>query len=194
MVSWILSWGKPSFESGRNMIYLINGETVREPEENQLFFDVISAPVLLNILGCSLHRCIWLEIDRNIELVRTVHNLCMICCVNVNVKYHHPMHLKLPWIHGSPIFTPAVLTSAKFPFLCEFCIILMERPRLNLRSQYWAIWPNLEASSRLGTEIMENSSWEVRPSLPSTRRGRFPGSQRHFFSFCSSRCSFEVSA
>ena len=66
-------------------------------------------------------------------------------------------------------------------FLCEFCIILMERPRLNLRSQYWAIWPNLEASSRLGTEIMENSSWEVRPSLPSTRRGRFPGSQRQFF-------------
>ena len=47
MVSWILSWGKPSFESGRNMIYLINGETVREPEENQLFFDVISAPVLI---------------------------------------------------------------------------------------------------------------------------------------------------
>ena len=29
------------------MIYLINGETVREPEENQLFFDVISAPVLI---------------------------------------------------------------------------------------------------------------------------------------------------
>ena len=77
-------------------------------------------------------------------------------------------------------------------FLCEFCIILMERPRLNLRSQYWAIWPNLEASSRLGTEIMENSSWEVRPSLPSTRRGRFPGSQRQLFSFCSSKCSFEV--
>ena len=47
MVSWILSWGKPSFESERNMIYLINGETVREPEENQLFFDVISAPVLI---------------------------------------------------------------------------------------------------------------------------------------------------
>ena len=117
----------------------------------------------------------------NRQKYRTVHNLCMICCVNVNVKYHHPMHLKLPWIHGSPIFTPAVLTSAKFPFLCEFCIILMERPRLNLRSQYWAIWPNLEASSRLGTEIMENSSWEVRPSLPSTRRGRFPGSQRQFF-------------
>ena len=128
----------------------------------------------------------------NRQKYRTVHNLCMICCVNVNVKYHHPMHLKLPWIHGSPIFTPAVLTSAKFPFLCEFCIILMERPRLNLRSQYWAIWPNLEASSRLGTEIMENSSWEVRPSLPSTRRGRFPGSQRQLFSFCSSKCSFEV--
>ena len=47
MVSWILFWGKPSFKSGRNMIYLINGETVREPEENQLFFDVISAPVLI---------------------------------------------------------------------------------------------------------------------------------------------------
>ena len=47
MVSWILSWGKPSFESERNMIYLINGETVREPEENQLFVDVISAPVLI---------------------------------------------------------------------------------------------------------------------------------------------------
>ena len=77
-------------------------------------------------------------------------------------------------------------------FLCEFCIILMERPRLNLRSQYWAIWPNLEASSRLGTEIMENSSWEVRPSLPSTRRGRFSRSQRQLFSFCSSRYSFEV--
>ena len=46
-IAWILSWGKPSFESGRNMIYLINGETVREPEENQLFFDVISAPVLI---------------------------------------------------------------------------------------------------------------------------------------------------
>ena len=50
----------------------------------------------------------------NIQKYRTVH--CMIWCVNVNIKYHHPMHLKLPWIHGLSNFHIRRADVSQIPF------------------------------------------------------------------------------
>ena len=49
----------------------------------------------------------------NIQKYRTVH--CMICCVNVNIKYHHPMHLKSPWIHGQSNFRTRRVDVSQIP-------------------------------------------------------------------------------